>query len=424
MHLRKLLILFLTLLLSAAVWTALQTVDPALPTPVAPVVVVENVRDYAPALATGRPDYVVDGGALRVGRPGHWVALPTPPNVIVGAVDVIPAPAGAAGSLPHEIIYIGAANQLAIYRSDDRGQSWLRGELTHPVVHGHLVGGVTDLAVDPVQKLVYVGTDTAGLFRVRDRGGALESSAHLLLDRPVRQVVTDRSGSGLTVARTDWHLYRAEEFGLRWLLVNNLHSLPTTVAIAQTTPATLWVGTVDRGLLRSADGITWSGDHASLDLSPAARLYVDALATDPVRPGLVYAAVSALLSEHQARPTLGHVIYRDGDATPWVTLDRQTIPARITELLPVGGRPGAVYALTLVSRTPQPLGEAPVVNAGARPPAPAITTPLQAGLAWLLAGMALFALLFAVLADIASRPTLPVPPAPEWDPDGLRRDSW
>ena len=70
--------------------------------------------------------------------------------------------------------------------------NWLRVPLT-----SDYIGGVTAIAVDSVQRLVYVGTDTAGLFRLRDVGSSMLVSGQLLLDEPVIEVVADSAGSGL-----------------------------------------------------------------------------------------------------------------------------------------------------------------------------------------------------------------------------------
>src|SRR5690606_23248954 len=152
-----------------------------------------------------------------------WAEIALPEGVIAGAVDVR-IDRGDNGSLQDEVIYIGAANELAVYRSNDRGEKWLRGPLTHELVHKGLVGGGTDLAIDPVQRLIYAGTDTAGLFRLRDGVETMHSSAQLLLDNPVRQVVTDRQGSGMTFVRTDWTVYRGLDFGLQWAMIETLGS--------------------------------------------------------------------------------------------------------------------------------------------------------------------------------------------------------
>ncbi len=167
MNARRIFILAVTLILIGAVFTGvISAMEPGTGSS-APqtVTALQNVRDYA--FGAGRT-YVVDGGKLYVGEgsvgagapgllPTRWTEVATPAHVIVGAVAI---------DAERGIVYIGASNEMAIYRSQasQRGvaaatnsrPNWQRVPLTDEAV-----GGVTDIAVDPVQRLVYVGTDNA-----------------------------------------------------------------------------------------------------------------------------------------------------------------------------------------------------------------------------------------------------------------------
>ena len=410
MQSRHAFIILVTLLLIIAVLTGLSQTRRNQSSPATPKAALDNVRDYQAAPVAGGPNYAIDGGLLYVGQPGYWLEIPLPPGIIASAVDVIPVAAHQGGVLP-EIIYVGAANELAVYRTSDRGIHWQRGQLTHDVVHRYVTGGVTDLAVDPVQRLIYVGTDKAGIFRVRETGSGLVSSAQLLLDEPVLQVVTDRRGQGLTLARTQWKLYRATDYGLNWLQVDNLLSFPTALAIADESanangPLAL-VGTVERGVLSSYDGAQWTPLNVGLALTPATRLYVDALAIDPLQPQVAYVAVSNLFGPTYVHHTPSRIAYTLDGGANWRDLPHQAeLTARVSELLPMSGQRGAAYALTLTSRAPQPLGNAPVPPADvaqdtrAAPPPRANSSAL---LAWVAAGLAAFALAFALITDLISR---------------------
>jgi hypothetical protein len=432
MQSRQSFILLVTLLLLMTLLAGLSQSIPQKQT-ATPIAQVENVRDYRSAIMQGGPDYAVNGGLLYVGHPGYWVEIPLPEEVIASAVDVIVAPAVDAG-LAHETIYIGAANELAIYRTDDRGETWLRGQLTHDIVHKGIVGGVTDLAVDPVQRLVYVGTDTAGLFRVRDAENELKSSAQLLLREPVLQVVTDRQGSGFTLIRTEWHLYRGEDFGLNWVMVDLALTVPTALAMIDSTKishsedeqsAVVLLGTVDDGVLRSEDGKTWTSLNSGLVTTPAGRLYVDALAVDPIQRGVAYVAVSLLRGNHYVQHAPDQVAYtRDGGAT-WTNLEKAILSEHVTELLPVSGHLAAVYALTTSNRTPQALGNAP---SGAIPALASNSQPEQSGsgrsVAWVAAGLAALALVFALITDLLSQPEVPISSQRVLEPRPARRNRW
>ena len=81
----KAILIGITVLLISAVYTnVVSAVGNVLLVNAKPTL--ENVRDYAPAIASTSVTYAIDGGFLYAGQPGHWVQRPTPPNVVVGAV--------------------------------------------------------------------------------------------------------------------------------------------------------------------------------------------------------------------------------------------------------------------------------------------------------------------------------------------------
>lgn len=404
MQSRHLFMVFVTIVLIAAVLGGLRHPQPVNPT-VPPVqTTLENVRDYAAAVRPGAPAYVIDGGRLFVGQPGYWAEVALPDGVIAGAVALVPAPANSM----MDVVYVGAANELAVYRSVDQGRHWLRTRLTHEVVHGDLAGGVTDMAVDPVQRLIFVGTDTAGLFRLRDADIQLEVSAQLLLKEPVLQVVTDLRGRGMVLVRTRWHLYRALDYGLTWMRVDTLNSLPATIAVTgpagDAEPPIMLVGTVDRGVVQSEDGVTWQPANRGLTPDTAARTYVDALVTDPLQPEVVYVATSQLTGPTFVHHTPDRLAYSVDGGANWALLARDVLPSRAAELLPLSGHRGGVYVLTLTNRTPMAVGNVPAMAAVAEEataPLAAQTVPgRSAWLAWLVAGLAALALTFALMVDL------------------------
>jgi photosystem II stability/assembly factor-like uncharacterized protein len=335
----------------------------------------------------------VDAGVLFRGEPGAWVQVNTPADVIVNAVAFDGANA--------DVVYIGAANEMAIYRSDDAGRSWMMVPLTN-----EHIGGVTDIAVDSAQRLIYVGTDTAGVFRLRDVGSSVVNSGQLLLqNEPVIEVAADSTGAGLAFARTEWNLYRGENYGLSWVVVDNLQSVPTALEIANTQPATIYVGTMDRGVLQSNDGLTWTLANEGLNFVPGSRLHVNDLAIDPQQPEVLYVATSYLYGTSEAHESPAGVAMSTDGAQAWANLSDDANYS-VAELLPVSGQPGSVYALTTQSRTPLALGEAPVTQPVAETtvaaaPAPALN--FTGIVSWVIAALAGLALLFAVVNDLRSR---------------------
>jgi len=389
MNTRKIAIIALTIVLIIAVFTGAVS---ALSGNAAPVVrpQLANVRDFN-AVANQVDSYAVDGGVLFKGQPGAWTQIQTPEQVIVSAVAV--------DSTDPNVIYIGAANDMAIFRTMDNGNSWLR----VPLADGY-IGGVTDIAIDGAQRILYVGSDTAGLFRLRDVGSSIILSGHLLLDAPVLEVVADSTGKGMAFARTEWNLYRAENYGLAWVAVNNLQSTPTAVAIANTQPAQVFVGTADRGLLVSNDGLEWHTANDGLNFVAGSRLMVNDLAIDPMQPEVMYVATSYLYGTNEVHQTPAGVALSTNGAQAWSPIN-EAANLSVAELLPVSGLTGGVYALTTDSRTPMALGNAPIINevAVAAQPVAQPTTSFTSILAWVIAGFAALALLFAVAMDLRSR---------------------
>ena len=365
-----------------------------------------NVRAYSPAAATGGATYAVDSGLLFVQDGEQWLLLDTPEGVIVN--DVI------ASTNSPEMLYVGAANELAVYRSADAGQSWLRVPLSTDYI-----GGVTSLALDEAQRILYAGTDTAGIFRLRDVGSSMILSGHELLGEPVIELVADSSGNGLAFARTADTLYRADNFGLEWATVENLGSSPTALALAETTPTTIYVGTVDRGVVKSQDGQSWTLANAGLGFVPGSRLRVDALTVDPQQPDVLYAATSYLFGSTTLHQTPVSVAMSTDSAAVWAPVQPLTNVA-VAELMPVPGQSGAVYALMADSRAPLAMGGAPEIATTELALQPLLDegaselTPVSTGwIAWLIAALAGIALIGMLITDLGKgKPALWPVPAP------------
>jgi len=408
MDFRKLLMFFITVVLTASVLVgsvSALTESSAADNKTA----LENVRDYV----TGADgvNYAVDGDHLFVGNSEGWARVDTPKNIMVSAVAL---------DANSNNIYIGAANEMAIFRSTDMGESWDRF-----LLNTDEIGMITEVAVDSIQNLIYVGTDTAGVFRLRDVGSSLVLSGQLLLDERVQEIVVDDRGAGMAFARTDTSLYRAENFGLRWVTVNTVNSVPTALAIAGD-DATVYVGTMDRGLLKSTDGgITWALANDGLGnegqgLIAGSRLQVSALTTDPAQPNVLYVASNYLNGSTTIHSTPSIVALSTNDARTWNMLDAEiAIDGVVAKLLPVANNTGAVYALTTMSRTPQALGSAPAMVATAAVAESTATTGL-AGLlrllnttilAWIVAAVAGLTLLFAIGWDLRGSANKPEPTA-------------
>lgn len=336
-------------------------------------VALENVRAYAaaPDSATGT-NYAIDGGVLYAGRPLDWMRLPLPDGVIANAVI--------ADTNNSNNVYVGAANELAVYRSTDGGTTWLKATLP-----GDYIGAVTSLAFDAHNRILHVGTDTAGVYRLMDVGTSLIDGGHTMIDEPVLQVASDSTGAAFAFLRTPSSIYRAENGGMGWTKVDSVFSSPTTLAVANSMPPVVYVGTRDLGITKSSDGVAWMLANDGLNLAPGTRLQVDALAVDPVQPNVLYAATSYIMGSTTLHQTSNGVQMSANAADEWSNVVAST-EGVVDTLLPVSGKTGAVYAVSNVSRQPLALGVAQVAPT-MRPVAPAATPWTVAGVAatWLVA---------------------------------------
>lgn len=353
-----------------------------------PLTALENVRAYAAAARVGGRSYAVDGGRLYGGRNGVWELVDAPPGVVVNAVTVDRA--------NPDTVFIGAANKLSVYVSRNAGQRW-----TGVAMDTTAVGGVTALALDAANRLLYVGTDSDGVYRLRDLGaggrGGLIASGHLLLEEPVQEIAADSTGAGLAFVRTQSKLYRAEAFGLRWLAVDSLPALPTAVDIAGTSPPTVFVGTAGAGVVISRDGVAWRSSGLPPEDNTDGRLAISDLVVDAAQPEVVYAGAVRTESGDLHLTSSRLAMSSDGGAN-WSTL-AELDGLQAAELLPVTGSTGAVYVLTTSSRRPLAVGVEPPANVQESAERSASGLSGTQLLAWILAGNASAALVILMFGQ-------------------------
>ena len=351
----------------------------------------DRVRAYAAAARVDGRSYAVDGGRLYAGVNGVWKPLAVPRRVIVNAVEV--------DRSDSDTVFIGAANRLSIFVSRDAGEGWMEVPLDLDTI-----GGVTALAFDASNRLLYAGTDADGVYRLRDIGAEVEpgliASGHLLLEEPVQEIAADSTGAGLAFVRTLEKLYRAEAYGLRWVAVNNLPGPPTAVAIADTSPPRVYAGTAGAGVQVSWDGASWRSVNHGLANLDGDQLVISDLAVDPAQPEVVYAA-TGVLDAGELQGSSGKVAMSTDGGAQWEIL-AELEDAQAAELLPVTGRTGNVYVLTTASRTPLALGGETYLETveTAGPPASAVRKSGQ--LAWILAGHASAALIILAIGEFKS----------------------
>lgn len=355
----------------------------------------DNVRDYTPAWSTGNTAaataYAIDGGYLYAGTANQWRELQLPVDVIAGAVAVDP--------YNPTTLYVGAANEMALYLSRDSGESWQR-----ILLDQQYIGGITDIAVGGAERTLYIATDTAGIFRMRDVASSMILSGHTMMHEPVLEVVADQLGAGLIFARTQWTVYQGVNNGQQWLPLDGLNTAPTALAVANTHPAVAYIGTTDRGLLESTDGLNWNVVADILPTEAGNRLEISALAIDPIQPNVIYVAMSSLFGSTTVHESPLGVAMTVDQGQRWAMIaDPTTAP--VVELLPVAGTTGALFALTSQSRTPLALGAAAdLVATTAVAPARSFITTAQpiwtlSFISWLVAASAAAALAWLMLQE-------------------------
>lgn len=354
-----------------------------------PLTALENVRAYAAASRVDGRSYAVDGGRLYGGSGGVWELVAAPPGVVVNAVTVDRA--------DPDTVFIGAANKLSVYVSRNAGQRW-----TEVPMDMAAIGGVTALAIDAANRLLYVGTDSDGVYRLRDldvggRGGLI-ASGHLLLDEPVQEIAADSTGAGLAFVRTLSNLYRAEAFGMRWVAVDGLPAPPTAVDIADTSPPTILVGTAGAGVVMSRDGVAWRSSVHAPENNIDGRLAISDLVVDAAQPEVVYAG-TVPADSGDLHPTSSRVAISTDGGAHWSTL-AELDELHAAELLPVTGSTGAVYVLTTASRRPLAVGGEQPANVRESAERSASGMSGTQLLAWILAGNASAALAILVFGEL------------------------
>ena len=348
----------------------------------------ENVRAYAAAAQVEGRSYAVDDGRLYAGVNGAWEQLRAPRGVIVNAVAV--------DRLAPDTVFVGAANRPSVFVSRDGGERWKEFRLD-----ADSTGGVTAVAFDAFNRLLYVGTVSDGVYRLRDIGAGsgqgLAASGHLLLEEPALEIAVDNTGAGLAFVRTPETLYRAEAYGLRWVVVDGLPGLPTAVAVSDVSPPRVYAGTAGAGVLVSRDGAFWRPVNQGLVGTDDGRLVIGDVVVDPAQPEILFAATGGSdMDELQGLAGMV-VVSRDGGER-WESL-AELENAQVAELLPVTGQSGLVYALTTASRTPLALGTEPRLAMEESGGLTEIGLRSPGVLAWILAGHASAALVILGVSE-------------------------
>ena len=124
---------------------------------------------------------------------------------------------------------------------------------------------------------------------------------------------------------------------------------------------------MDKGVLKTNDGVLWLRANEGFEIGPGVRLKVDTLTVDPAEPNRLYVAASYLFGNTEVHQSPVGIAMSQDSATSWQMINNVTEIAA-TELLPVSGKVAGVYAL--FSNAPLALGEAQPLVAMTHPPVP------------------------------------------------------
>lgn len=355
-----------------------------------------DVVDWTPAVAA------VDAGLGRLyiphaGRLAVWTRtggaapalLPHERAVIGGSVIAIrPSPAFADDGM------VLAMVDGALYRSTDRGQSWvrLRGGLPEIGSYIYTLDAVFSPAFAEDQTIFFSATlgdsHGEGVYRSTDGGQTWRLASQGLLDRRVYRLVPapgdEEWRTLLAYARTEQGeaLYRSDDRGASWELVlrqvsYNQPPMPRPAEMFPGTPVAPQFRCDYNGLCeRSADGgATWTQIDTGTYQPPPGVAY--ALSTDYDRDGLVYFLTEKTLLRYNDWTGRGEVctsppLNRERDYRNALSALAVADAGREGSLLLIGSRAGEFLALQpealdWAPAWPEEPGQSPVVPATATP---------------------------------------------------------
>ena len=217
-----------------------------------------------------------DAGAswseIEVGLPTS--GSPSAPHVTALAIDPL---------TPTTLYALAGFYQGSLVKSTDAGENWFG----LPTIFGSQA-----VAIDPhAPSTLYNGTQEEGVFKSTDGGAGWDVTA--LAPANVSALAVAPSTPATVYAATLGGMFKSTDGGARWHGANtgltdsaNVRAL----AIDPDTPATVYAGTLRGGVFKSRDGGTsWHAINSGL---PAGSSIL-ALAIDPLTPTRIYAGTSS-----------------------------------------------------------------------------------------------------------------------------------
>ncbi len=239
---------------------------------------------------------------------------------------------------PREGRFFSAFDQ--VYRSEDGGAGWVRASRGLPD-RGSPLDQVFDLAVDPARPRVVYAATSQGVFKTTDGGGRWTLAGLAGVETFLVAVDRRRPDLVYAVGSTDdsgeRRLFASENGGRTWS--ERIVLAATLLEVHPTRAETAYANSfVTGGLLETTDGgRTWTPIDPGLGQAAAGR--VDDVAVDPVRPGVLFAAVLA----RGIRPGLFQSD-DSGGGRSWRPSAAGIVATSVTVLAFAPGDPRTVYA--------------------------------------------------------------------------------
>jgi photosystem II stability/assembly factor-like uncharacterized protein len=223
-----------------------------------------------------------------------------------------------------KILYAGLQGQ-GVFRSTDSGGSW-----SYAGLRGR---NVYSVAVSPIHAATAWAATPGGIWRTRDGGSTWVKELALYNDSVTAIAVARSSPSTLYATTFQSGVYRSTDGGLTW----HRRSLPAwvnmfTVAIDPSNASHLWVGTRYAGIERSTDGgATWTSGTPVLSGYDAVSLCID-----PRNHRRLFAAI-------EAGSGAGIFVSSDSGRT-WTRATGGTVPGSATVVVADPSTAGRFYA--------------------------------------------------------------------------------
>ena len=215
------------------------------------------------------------------------------------------------------------------FKSTDGGTSWTSQAQFYPV--GTLI---TALALDPLARnTIYAGLKGVGVVKNTAVGGAGSSWVHMsgLASQDVLALAVDPATGTIYAGTGDRGLFKSADGGTNWSSINNgLRTRVSSLAIDPANPGTVYAGTLGAGVFKTIDGgATWTEARSGM-----VNAEVYSLAIDPATPSRLYAGTNA-----------GVFKSTNGGAS-WTAVNSGLNPTLVNAVAIDPAAPGTVYAGT------------------------------------------------------------------------------